>query len=530
MAKKNRKQEQPHKKKKIGLLAALFAPLDTLEDDEGLLDDASAADDGIDYDTEFDDEDDSAVDENGELIHLFDDDEVEYSEEQDYADAENLVWDDGERVVTDYDPIPAEEPASEGSSASPDKPKRGRRRQEQQPDDRDLLGGAVDMPEEINLFDDTDDQPVRRSSGRTRIFRTGSTTAARININETETIRAVDAAKRKQRAEEAERQHERYVAKKTRKKKRKDFFKRIAMNLVFGAFILISVIAAVYYTFLLSDIVVTGNDQYSAEYIVELSGLKLGKHMFFVDLDTAKSRIEADPYLQVDNINYIFPSRVRIDITERKEVAGIIGLDYNVIIDHNGYVLSMSGGTDLSSLLQVTGISMTGFQVGERIGESSDFGTASLIQLIEKLEEYELIGKIKSIDMTTPLAIVMYTRQGFKIHLGQPTDLDSKFSSLKTLLPRFEERNINTGTLYLSAKGGTVYSPQGAGAAAATSPAPDTPADGDGAPDLDATPGPDFGTDPAEPGPATPNPGVTPPPPTPTPDSVQPGGGDGFQG
>lgn len=186
MAKKNRKQEQPHKKKKIGLLAALFAPLDTLEDDEGLLDDASAADDGIDYDTEFDNEDDSAVDENGELIHLFDDDEVEYSEEQDYADAENLVWDDGERVVTDYDPIPAEEPASEGSSASPDKPKRGRRRQEQQPDDRDLLGGAVDMPEEINLFDDTDDQPVRRPSGRTRIFRTGSTTAARININETD--------------------------------------------------------------------------------------------------------------------------------------------------------------------------------------------------------------------------------------------------------------------------------------------------------------------------------------------------------
>ena len=173
---------------------------------------------------------------------------------------------------------------------------------------------------------------------------------------------------------------------------------------------------------------------------------------------------------------------------------------------------------------------MTGFQVGERIGESSDFGTASLIQLTEKLEEYELIDKIKSIDMTTPLAIVMYTQQGFKIHLGQPTDLDSKFSSLKTLLPRFEERNINTGTLYLSAKGGTVYSPQGAGAAAATSPAPDTPADGDGAPDLDATPGPDFGTDPAEPGPATPNPGATPPPPTPTPDSVQPGGGDGFQG
>jgi len=44
MAKKDRKQEKPNKKKSHGLFAALFAPLDELEDDT------------IDYDTEFDDD------------------------------------------------------------------------------------------------------------------------------------------------------------------------------------------------------------------------------------------------------------------------------------------------------------------------------------------------------------------------------------------------------------------------------------------------------------------------------------------
>ena len=79
MAKKDRKQEKQNKKPSHGLFAALFAPLDELEDD------------GIDYDTEFDDEE--ALDEDGELIHLFDDDEVEFSEEEDFeADFGLNLW------------------------------------------------------------------------------------------------------------------------------------------------------------------------------------------------------------------------------------------------------------------------------------------------------------------------------------------------------------------------------------------------------------------------------------------------------
>jgi cell division septal protein FtsQ len=69
--------------------------------------------------------------------------------------------------------------------------------------------------------------------------------------------------------------------------------------------------------------------------------------MLLVDLDEAKEKISENPYLQVESVTYIFPSRVRIIVSERKEVAGIIGLDSTVIIDKNGYVLSMTAGTDI---------------------------------------------------------------------------------------------------------------------------------------------------------------------------------------
>ena len=631
MAKDKREQNQ---KKKRSLLASLFEPAEESETD-GLFDEPDFQDDP-------------------ELVHLFDDDEVEYSDEQDEAALSELTWSDGERVVTEL-PNLDEQPKADGQKKRAAEPagrsrqSRGARRERPQrsgvhrvqrmhtaadedapaaepyapspsvdapflPDQPDVLAAAVQPGQPINTASqeqadgvslqeqannaptppamdaaaflrrnaaparseaeagvtpqpqdgqpspagapgqpinavsqeqpsggqpdapaaaDGDSAPIRlfdedppsvpsSRGSRTRMFRTGSGTAARIQMNETETSRSIEEAKRRQREKEAARQHEQYVQRQKRRQRRQHAAKRMAINVAFVAFIVIAVLIALYYTFLLRDIVVSGNETYSDEYIIGLTGLQYGRHMLLCDLEAAQEGIEQDPYLQVDAVDYIFPARVRIQVTERKEVAGIIGLDYNVIIDHNGYVLSMGGGTDLSNLLQVSGVGMTGFQVGQRLGQTDDFGTATLVTMIKELETYQLIDDIASLDLTTPLAIVMYAKNGLKIHVGQPTDLDKKLVSLHKLLPQFISANISTGTLYLSARGGTVYSPPNTGAVPVTDPGTAFPGTTD---DPNNLPNPDDPTTTPEPGlPAQ----TTPPPATPTP--IQPGGGDDFQG
>lgn len=380
------------------------------------------------------------------LKHLFDDGELEFSDEEDAKDISRLTWDDGEKVVSDT--------------------ARMRYRAENGLDGEHAKKQGEEEP--IRLFESEDEGEAERGSDtkrsrttRTRIFRTGSSTTARIHINETEESVRMAEAEKKARAREAARKHEEYVEHQVRRKKNAAMLKKMFGNLAFVLVILVAVLVALYYGFLLSDIVVIGNDQYSSDYIIELSGLKLGTHMLFCDLDQAEANISEEPYLQVESITYIFPSRIRIVVSERKEVAGIVGLDNNVIIDKNGYVLDMSGGTDLTGLIQVTGVSMTGFQLGQKIGQDNDFSTATLVELISALEEYSLTDSIQSIDLTTPLAITMVASNGLKIQVGQATDLASKMDVLSRLLPEFVAKNVTTGTLYLSAKGGTVYSPTG---------------------------------------------------------------------
>ena len=378
------------------------------------------------------------------LTHLFSEDDLEFSDEEDAENIARLTWDDGENVVSDTARMRYR--AGEEQRA---------KRQKKQEDEHirlfDEQGGYAEEEEEP--------KEKRSTTTRTRIFRTGSSTTARIHINETEESIRMAEAQKKARAREAARKHEEYIERQIRNKKNAQMLKKLFGNLAIVLALLAAVGVALYYGFLLSDIVVMGNDKYSSDYIVELSGLKLGTHMLFCDLDEAEANISEDPNIQVESVTYIFPARVRIIVSERKAVAGIVGLDSNVIIDKNGYVLDMSGGTDLSSLIQVTGVSMTGFQLGQRLGQDNDFATATLVQIISVLEQYSLTSSIKSIDLTTPLAITMVATNGLKIHVGQSTDLDSKMSVLAELLPEFFEKNVSVGTLYLSAKGGTVYSP-----------------------------------------------------------------------
>lgn len=444
------------------------------------------------------------------LKHLFGEDELEFSEEEDAANIARLTWDDGENVVSDTT--------------------RMRYRPREDAKSREEPRRAKKTDEPVRLFDDEggyvyedDEQPAPENTTRTRIFRTGSSSTARIHINHTEESARFAEAEKRARAREAARKHEEYVERQLRKKKNRAMLAKLFGNLAFVLVILAAVGVALYYGFLLSDVVVMGNDKYAADYIVELSGLKLGTHMLFCDLDEAATSIAEDPYIQVESVTYIFPSRVRIVVSERKEVAGIVGLDNNVIIDKNGYVLNMSGGTDLTGLIQVTGVSMTGFQLGQKIGEGNDFSTATLVQLITVLEQYSMTSSIKSIDLTTPLAITMVATNGLKIHVGQATDLEAKINDLSRILPAFVSKNVTVGTLYLSAKGGTVYSPTGHenltpieipddGSTPTTPATPFIDEDGDGKDDnTGATPTPSLPT-------------------TPSPTPSTPGGGDDFSG
>ena len=97
------------------------------------------------------------------LKHLFSDEDVEFSDEEDAEDLARLTWEDGEKVVTDTERIRYAEKPRENGQAKAKKKETGPIRLFDQIDD--------DFYE-----DEEEEKPTRHRSQttRTRIFRTGA--------------------------------------------------------------------------------------------------------------------------------------------------------------------------------------------------------------------------------------------------------------------------------------------------------------------------------------------------------------------
>ena len=116
------------------------------------------------------------------LKHLFSDDDVDFSDEEDAEYLARLTWEDGEKVVSDTERLRYRAGVEEREKPKKRKGENSIRLFDRVEDDFD---------------DDEEETPAHGYTTRTRIFRTGASTTARIHINETEeTIRMAEAQKK----------------------------------------------------------------------------------------------------------------------------------------------------------------------------------------------------------------------------------------------------------------------------------------------------------------------------------------------
>lgn len=255
-------------------------------------------------------------------------------------------------------------------------------------------------------------------------------------------------------------------AKRSRKKKteaKKDGGDSLQRTLTFA---IIAVVAAgllitAYFVLQIERIVVTGSSRFSAAEIVKFADVELGSQLWMANEEKITAGIEkASPYLTVESIEKEYPDTLKINVRERQEIAAIAYQNMTVIIDAEGYVLSIGSRADLSGLLLVKGMSASGYTVNQRLGEQTDFYTNTLIDTMEALSKHGILSEIASLDISNPLSINMETVSGVTVHIGQAERLDEKMDALAAVLPELDRMNLTGGTLDLSAKGDPVYSPE----------------------------------------------------------------------
>ncbi len=232
-----------------------------------------------------------------------------------------------------------------------------------------------------------------------------------------------------------------------RKKKKKNVlyaplsFLIICAALVFGLSVF----------FRVSGIEVQGNSLYTAEEIIEASGIESGDNLFFINRFSAVSRIHSKlPYVETARIDRSLPNKLVIVVAESKAIAYVGAEDGTWAIDRSCKLLGKAAGEDLNGLIRIEGLVPIAPEAGQVIapGESESPKVNYLAAILSEIESLGLRDRITYIDINGIVNPFFDYLGRFTVKLGADEDIEYKFQLLLSAVEALNEGD--RGTLDLS--------------------------------------------------------------------------------
>ena len=200
--------------------------------------------------------------------------------------------------------------------------------------------------------------------------------------------------------------------------------------------------------FKISDIRVTGTSRYSAQQIVQASGVKTGDNLFLTRTGQASKQIRARlPYLATVEVTRSLPAAISIHV-EEDGVSGAIpfGKKY-VILGEHSRVLEIADKLPQNCTL-LKGLAVRSAGVGREIVYQNP-DTAGVFGTVMDALRKSGLGKITSADFSQSYRILVLYDGRITIDLGMPSDLDYKLNFAKSIL-KDKLKSTDRGTLNMS--------------------------------------------------------------------------------
>lgn len=193
---------------------------------------------------------------------------------------------------------------------------------------------------------------------------------------------------------------------------RKKSGRKKTVKSVFVAVILIGSAAAVLMfspLLLLSDIYVNETVNYTAEEIIEASGIQKGenalkylggslRHLFHFRMGIAEKNVEKLPWVKSAEVKYVFPDKVYINVTERNAIAWIRYFGNYLLVDEKGYVLDVETQLD-DRYPEIRGVQLDRFVLGEKIQTKEPEKLGTVVQLLEGLNAVDANSSQKLVEV-----------------------------------------------------------------------------------------------------------------------------------
>ena len=203
------------------------------------------------------------------------------------------------------------------------------------------------------------------------------------------------------------------------------------------------------YVFVIQSVEVNGSGDIPAEDVIRLSGVRFGARMKSIDEAYLRDNVESDGRLALESIEWVYPNRLILNVRQRTPDAMAIQSRKVLLMDSDGYVISISDQLPDVSVPYVTGMQITSYSLGRQI-QTDEECLAAMKAVVEAVKAQNAGQYVSEVSVQDPKDIRIITRTGMYVLLGDGQNMDNKIIWMVSAVQDLESRGEISGTLDVS--------------------------------------------------------------------------------
>lgn len=225
-------------------------------------------------------------------------------------------------------------------------------------------------------------------------------------------------------------------------KKRKTVYVKRYLGLKIGisacAVFLLILLGALYYvetTYSVRTVYVEGNSHYTDDEIADRIMVgHLGHNSIYLNFKYRNREIEDIPFVSAIEVEILSPDTVRIRVYE-KSLAGYVSyLGRYMYFDRDGTIVE-SSEMETAGIPEVTGLKFDHVVMYEKLPVEDEKIFARILDITQSLDKYEL--RADKLFFDREYKVTLYFGE-VRVQIGDNSNIDEKFSRLKSILPELE--------------------------------------------------------------------------------------------
>ena len=214
--------------------------------------------------------------------------------------------------------------------------------------------------------------------------------------------------------------------------------------------------------FAVQEIQVTGNVRIPAGEIIRISGIRQGNNILTLNEKDVERRITSDYRLRFRYMAKQLPGTVVLSVREREACCWFSYCGIFYVLDRDRMVLSESENLadTPAGLVEVRGLEVrSNTLVGQMVNLGNALQQSVFTELFVEMKVLGCTEQIRDADISNTSSILLTTRDGFTVSLGDRENIHAKLRSMLLVREELHRQQINGGTINVSNPEVPIYSP-----------------------------------------------------------------------